>query len=245
VRLVIFGVIGLVVGLGGGIGYSFTLGSPAEAPADGEEATADSVQVAVEEPAEIEEPAPVDSITAEESSDSEGSDVSEVADASTATTDSAEAAPQQTRSQRIASSLIRSSARDSAAGEAPAETEPAATVADSAAATSSDAEAEAESAVPEEPAEDPVARAVEQAADLDPRALSTESEAGYRKVSRILAAMDADRAAQVLESLRDGEVRQLIGFLPARTAAAILAELDPARVARLSRGMFQPTRSSS
>jgi len=196
VRLVIFGVIGLAIGMGGGIGYSFTLGAPAEVPADGAEVTTDSAQVAVEDSAEVREPAPVDSSASE---------------APILASDSAETAAQpETRSQRIASSLIRSSARDSSRDETPSEADPPSSVPDSA----SESPGEAEPEVQDEPAEDPVARAVAQAADMDPAALSTESEAGYRKVSRILAAMDADRAAQVLESLRDGEVRQLIGFFP-------------------------------
>lgn len=235
-RLVVFGVIGLVVGMGGGVGYSLTLGAPHEVP-EGAEVVVDTAQVPVEQPDQEADPT--------DGSEAASADSSQTTDP-IAASDSSESAPApETRSQRIASELIRSSARDSAPAERPdpPPSDPAA--ADSTGGSPRDSVAEAASEPDDDPADDPVARAVAQAADMDLNALSTESEAGYRKVSRILAAMDADRAAQVLEGLQDSEVRQLIAFLPARTAAAILAELDPARVARLSRGMFQPTRSSS
>ncbi|MCG8467964.1 MAG: hypothetical protein MJB57_07090 [Gemmatimonadetes bacterium] len=233
-RVVIFGVIGLVVGLGGGVGYSLTLGAPAEGSESGEAGT-DSARVAIADTAETIAPgSPADSAAG--APDSTG-----VAAAS----DSAAASdPPLTRSQQIASSLIRSSSRDSAQDEGETspgdEPPPAPPVDPDTAAATVGSEPPAGADPP-----DALARAVARAADMDPSELSTENEAGYRRVSRILAAMDAEVAAQVMAGLRDGEVSQLIGMLPPRTAAAILAELDPARVARLSRALFKPMRSSS
>lgn len=239
-RLVIFGLIGLVAGLGGGVGFSIVLGGgDAEAP-EGGEIVADTL--------------------AEAHADS--TDVAEAAIDSTAGPDDTQPSPTALDSigRSIASRLIRIPPRDSAASGAGSGAEPAEpVVSDSADASSgnapgadpSDGVAGADDVAQDSvgpvdpgdaPAGDPVAAgATERGVDAQP---SPDPQAGYRRVSRILAAMDAAEAALVLASLEDSEVRQLITLLPPRTAAAILAELDPARVARLSRGLFKPTGSS-
>jgi len=57
----------------------------------------------------------------------------------------------------------------------------------------------------------------------------------HERLGRIFAAMKAEEAASVLGQLDDKEIQGILMTMPARNAAPILARLDPARAASLSR----------
>ena len=58
---------------------------------------------------------------------------------------------------------------------------------------------------------------------------------GPIRLAKIFGAMDADEAAAVLENLEDVEVQSILRHISDRKAAAILSNFDPARAAMLSR----------
>jgi hypothetical protein len=60
-------------------------------------------------------------------------------------------------------------------------------------------------------------------------------QASERRVAKVFTAMDAKQAAKVLEHMADGDVQIILGYVGPRQAASIMAELPPARVARLSK----------
>lgn len=232
-KLLIFGAIGLVVGLGGGVGYTVFFGGGGDASAGSGEVVADSL--AQSDSSLVAGGEPDDA--AEEPADSEAPEDAAVAAGDS--TDAAEEDPQvasaDSTGRSIASALIRRPESDSTetdAGQADSTTVEDPTAAqDSAGNESSDA-----FPTPPSPQPQQAAQGGEDQAQLD--------EAGYRRVSRILAAMDADEAVLVLNGLPDADVRELLNLLPVRTAASIFAQLDPGRAARLSRAMFD-TRGGS
>lgn len=63
----------------------------------------------------------------------------------------------------------------------------------------------------------------------------SEPSPNHQRLARIFAAMRAEEAASVLGQLGDDEIQGILMAMPARNAAPILAELDPARAASLSR----------
>lgn len=92
----------------------------------------------------------------------------------------------------------------------------------------------------------PHAAALEQAVA---KAIATESapkdtatEAAERRVSKVFTAMDPKQAAKVLEHMTDGDIHIILGYVGPRQAAAILAELNPERVAALSKLAMKPAK---
>lgn len=63
----------------------------------------------------------------------------------------------------------------------------------------------------------------------------SEPNPNHERLARIFAAMKPGEAASVLGQLGDTEIQGILMAMPARNAAPILAELDPARAASLSR----------
>jgi flagellar motility protein MotE (MotC chaperone) len=51
--------------------------------------------------------------------------------------------------------------------------------------------------------------------------------------------MEPKQAAKVLEHMTDGDIHIILGYVGPRQAAAIMAELPPERVARLSKLAMQ------
>lgn len=75
---------------------------------------------------------------------------------------------------------------------------------------------------------------------VSPRAVGTVVDSvavadTYRRLSRIFAAMKPNDAAEVLSQLEDAQIESILRFMQERSAAPILAIMDPERVASVSR----------
>ena len=75
---------------------------------------------------------------------------------------------------------------------------------------------------------------VEEVADLEDPAVAQES---YQKMAQIFSVMDAGQAAAVLD---DAEIEGILRVMQGRAVAPILEEMDPARVASISRQVLGP-----
>lgn len=78
---------------------------------------------------------------------------------------------------------------------------------------------------------------VEEVADLEDPAVAQES---YQKMAQIFSVMDAGQAAAVLIQLDDAEIEGILRVMQGRAVAPILEEMDPARVASISRQVLGP-----
>jgi len=78
---------------------------------------------------------------------------------------------------------------------------------------------------------------VEDTADLEDLAVAQES---YQKMAQIFSVMDAGQAAAVLIQLDDAEIEGILRVMQGRAVAPILEEMDPARVASISRQVLGP-----
>ena len=78
---------------------------------------------------------------------------------------------------------------------------------------------------------------VDDAADLEDPAIAQES---YQKMAQIFSVMDAGQAAAVLIQLDDAEIEGILRVMQGRAVAPILEEMDPARVASISRQVLGP-----
>ena len=59
--------------------------------------------------------------------------------------------------------------------------------------------------------------------------------AGERRLSKVFTSMEPKQAAKVLDHMSDNDVHVILGYVGPRQAAAIMAELPPERVAKLSK----------
>lgn len=99
-------------------------------------------------------------------------------------------------------------------------------------------------------ADEPPAQAAE--AEDVPDALSDEladeeavedpaiAQENYQKLAQIFSVMDAGQAAAVLVQLEDSEIEGILRVMQGRAVAPILEEMDPERVASISRQVLGP-----
>ena len=64
--------------------------------------------------------------------------------------------------------------------------------------------------------------------------------AGERRLSKVFTSMEPKQAAKVLDHMSDNDVHVILGYVGPRQAAAIMAELPPQRVAKLSKLAMTP-----
>jgi hypothetical protein len=73
----------------------------------------------------------------------------------------------------------------------------------------------------------------------------TVVEASERRIAKVFTSMDPKQAAKVLEHMDDNDVQVILGYVGVKQAAAIMAALDPDRVAKLSKLAMQSSKSTS
>jgi len=59
---------------------------------------------------------------------------------------------------------------------------------------------------------------------------------GEKRIGKVFSSMTARDAAKVLEKMSDADVHTILGYLPPKQAASVLALMAPDRVAALSKG---------
>ncbi|MGQ0646106.1 MAG: magnesium transporter MgtE N-terminal domain-containing protein [Gemmatimonadaceae bacterium] len=230
IKLIIFGVLGLVVGLGGGSAMSVMTAKKAFASFEAAKAktVADSIATAAEHGGQEPAVAGADSVAAD-----------------TSATDStlAHAADSTARPDAPAAATTKPAA-DKGHGGAPAPTVAAhkpdstrAPVSQSAKPAFSKAVETVESHGSAKPA---VGRP--RLPGLPPKPIETPVTLKNEKVSKVFGAMPAKDAAKVLELLDDTEVQSILSGLSDKQAAGILQHLPPARAAAISKLALRSTR---
>ncbi len=84
-----------------------------------------------------------------------------------------------------------------------------------------------------------VTTGVEAMAPPPPAVDSLALAANYQRLAQIFAAMDPDEAAAVLTQLDDAQLEGILMAMQGRNAAPILAEMEPMRVASVSRRVLE------
>jgi flagellar motility protein MotE (MotC chaperone) len=66
------------------------------------------------------------------------------------------------------------------------------------------------------------------------------AQENYQKLAQIFSVMDAGQAAAVLVQLEDSQIEGILRVMQGRAVAPILEEMDPERVASISRQVLGP-----